>query len=472
MGTETNDSSNGRAGMFSESPNGGESDPLPADQPEKLNELGYTNTSSPSPTLPDELEREGSERSNKEDMKPPRCLRRFSFPYWFVASLYEFGVYINKLFQDSYAVHNYHETGDYAYMVISIGALVSPAILYVIYLLGSRFAKLASPKCGDWFTCMINGLLLIPWQIKGRAEVLQFTSQRICAGREPTSEEGEAVKTLNRQASVLEFFEQFYAGFLQLALQLYILGLTLISADNREPSISQIVGSCLAIISTVRAVRRKDDGILTGCLSYLGWLAFYASRVMAFSLAACIIHGWIALICAIHVIGMSAWITAIAWKSYQMPSDDSDTPEPLAFRRKTSIAFLVTAMFGLPSLVYWPIMFQLKERKRLLIFILVCACENVASFLLWFFSRGKENITFSTVEIVCSSILFGGFALGVFFIYLYSCCKPKYTDAVVMHDMKVENANSYGIFYAFFDATFKLPKTDGIHLHLKRIRNV
>jgi hypothetical protein len=41
--------------------------------------------------------------------------------------------------------------------------------------------------------------------------------------RAPQSNEKEDIASMQRNAEVLEFFEDFYAGFLQILLQLYIL---------------------------------------------------------------------------------------------------------------------------------------------------------------------------------------------------------------------------------------------------------
>jgi hypothetical protein len=48
-------------------------------------------------------------------------------------------------------------------------------------------------------------------------------SERICLCRAPQNNEKEDIASMQRNAEVLEFFEDFYAGFLQILLQLYIL---------------------------------------------------------------------------------------------------------------------------------------------------------------------------------------------------------------------------------------------------------
>ena len=50
--------------------------------------------------------------------------------------------------------------------------------------------------------------------------------------RSPKPEEQEDIQSMQRNAEVLEFFEDFYAGFLQILLQLYILMLQLAKTEN------------------------------------------------------------------------------------------------------------------------------------------------------------------------------------------------------------------------------------------------
>ena len=63
-------------------------------------------------------------------------------------------------------------------------------------------------------------------------DVLHFVSERICMCRSPKPEEQEDIQSMQRNAEVLEFFEDFYAGFLQILLQLYILMLQLAKTEN------------------------------------------------------------------------------------------------------------------------------------------------------------------------------------------------------------------------------------------------
>ena len=53
-------------------------------------------------------------------------------------------------------------------------------------------------------------------------DVLHYTAQRVCQRRSPDPKEQDDMKSMERNAEILEFFEDFYAGFLQILLQLYI----------------------------------------------------------------------------------------------------------------------------------------------------------------------------------------------------------------------------------------------------------
>lgn len=62
------------------------------------------------------------------------------------------------------------------------------------------------------------------------------------------------------------------------------------------------------------------------------------------------------------------------------------------------------------------------------------------------------------------------YAMGSLFILFYICCKPKYTDNVVYHDMQVRNAESFGMYFEFCDMAFKLTRKEDVETRLKEIR--
>lgn len=65
-------------------------------------------------------------------------------------------------------------------------------------------------------------MLLHCWQLKRHLDLLYFSAQRVCHFRPLKPEELEYKQNLKRDADVLEFFVNLYAGFLQLLLQLYL----------------------------------------------------------------------------------------------------------------------------------------------------------------------------------------------------------------------------------------------------------
>ncbi|CAG2122532.1 unnamed protein product, partial [Medioppia subpectinata] len=122
--------------------------------------------------------------------------------------------------------------------------------------------------------------------------------------RSPKTEEQEDIVSMQRNAEVLEFFEDFYAGFLQILLQLYILLLQLAKTDGFETKvlIGELIGSGLCVLSMMIAVRRRDDGPLTAVLSFVGWLSLFVSRVIVFSLIGSVIGIYVIILALIHAV--------------------------------------------------------------------------------------------------------------------------------------------------------------------------
>lgn len=226
----------------------------------------------------------------------------------------------------------------------------------------------------------------------------------------------------------------------------------------------EIIASGLTLISMLMAVRRRDDGILTGTLSVVGWLSITVSRAVAIALATTVIHSWTILFCLLHGTAISLWVTRIAIGTYH--SNDPSTV--FTTKRKVAMFFLVFALFGLPSLTYWPIMFELRKHKRPLIFLFVLLLENVLLVGLWVWC--KEEFGWNRHDHVLAFVAGGFFVLGTVFVLFYICCKPKYTDRVVYHDMKVRNADSFGMYFEFCDAAFKLTRQQELETKLKEVR--
>lgn len=385
---------------------------------------------------------------------------KFSFPWLLTLSVVQLCIYLNKLYQDSAAVGKYFADRDFNYCIVSAACLFAPALVYIIYVVAAYIKDQEEPETKEVGTRVVHGLLLVPWQIKGRVEVLQFSAQRVCQTRSLTSDELEEKCLLERQAAVLEFFEEFYAGLTQLLLQLYII---IVALDEKQPYkalTGEIIASGLTLMSMMAAVRRRDDGILTGSLSVIGWVSIMISRSIAIAMAARVLYGWMLLICVVHGLFVALWVTIIAIGTYQESAMNK--------KRKISLYFLIFSVFGLPSLTYWPLMFELKKKKRPLLFLLLLLLENVAFVVVWAFLR--EDKTWYKHDFILVAVAAGTYALGSLFILFYICCKPKYTDHVVYHDMKAKNTESFGMYFEFCDMAFKLTKKEAVETRLKEIR--
>ncbi|XP_054720022.1 uncharacterized protein LOC129229687 [Uloborus diversus] len=393
----------------------------------------------------------------------PMC-GRFSFPWLLTLSIVQLSIYLNKLYQDSSAVGLYFTQKDFNYCVVSTLCLFFPALVYIIYIVAAYVKDQEEAEAKEIGTKVVHGLLLVPWQIKGRVEVLQFSAQRVCQTRPLTPDELEEKSLLERQAAVLEFFENFYAGLTQILLQLYIIITSLDQKSQYKALTGEIIASILTLMSMLAAVRRKDDGILTGALSIIGWTSIAISRAVAISLGTTVVHGWMALALLLHGIMVAFWVTAIAVETHVKAA------ETVRFTKKRRLAlfFLIFAVFGLPSLTYWPIMFELKKHKRPLIFLFILFLENILFVALWLVL--KDNTVWGSHDYVCMTVTAVFFLLGALFILFYICCKPKYTDQVVYHDMKVRNADSFGMYFEFCDVAFKLSRKQDVEMRLKEIR--
>lgn len=242
------------------------------------------------------------------------------------------------------------------------------------------------------------------------------------------------------------------------------------------------------------AVRRRDDGKLTHFLSFFGWLSFISSRVLVFALVTTVIHSWMVVLCLIHVLVFSIWIYNIALESYGISSSSSNVTNAQwsSRRKRLSIAVLVFLFFGVPSLLIWPIMFQLKEGKRPLIFLLVSTIENLlllGVWLIWLMSNEGTHLNDSLVLFIIGIV--AATLSGDFLLMMYVFCKPKYTDQVVLYEIqqsrtmdaptlvrldgtnnRASNALQYGIFYEFCDIVFKLPSTHKIASGLEQVRQM
>ena len=418
----------------------------------------------------------------------PGFFMRVSFQRLVLFAVARLSIYIFKLFEDGYSVKEYKNQSDINFMLISAAGLVVPPVFYAIFLMGQNLTKDDILDTNELGTKAVNGLLLIPWQIKRHLDVLHFAAQRVCQWRQPTKDEQQDLQTIQRNAEILEFFEDIYAGFLQILLQLYIfLEFQGPKNDNMKFIQNQLIASVLSVLSMLIAVRRRDDGPLTGFLSFFGWSFVITSRIFVFSLVSTKIGGFLVLLLLVHVIAISVWVYNIAIESYKTSSPSEAAQELTNQRKKGSIAVMVALFFGIPSLLIWPIMFQLKQKKRPFIFLAIIVVENLLLLGVWFMGSG---VTLGADPYLIVGIIGGTTVAGVLFLSLYTCCKPKLTDQVVLHDIREAtaqdapsilrlnainarafNATQYGIYYEFCDLVFNLPSTHKLASDLQEIRN-
>ncbi|XP_027194563.2 uncharacterized protein LOC113789247 [Dermatophagoides pteronyssinus] len=391
---------------------------------------------------------------SEKPLQPDRTTRRRkNMGFWsktmfqriFLQSLCRLIIYLNKIYQDFGAVNTYHSEHAPYFEIISLLCLILPSMVFAIYQSFAEFIKNENFTAKAIITKFVNGLLLMPWQIKRHLDGLYFSSQNLCSFRPAKSDEKENLLFVNRNAETLEFFEDFYAGFIQVVMQIYILS---VETNNKYSFIiGEVIGSALSIFSMLIAIRRRDDGILTGFLSLIGWTSMFTSRILVFALAAIIIKQWIILLCLIHVIGFTIWVYKIA-----MEALDADPHADRSKKRGFGTIVLIFFFFGLPSLVMWPYMFHLKEKQRPLRFLSVAFIENLILVSLWYglhSTQAKTDIYWLMAVIITTT-------MATLFLSLYFCCKPSKVDQVVLHDMRYTDTDSYGIYFEFCDIVFNL----------------
>lgn len=84
----------------------------------------------------------------------------------FIFSLARMVVYINKVYQDVGAVQTYYDEKSFYFAIISVLSLVSPSLIYAIYLSFEEIIRAGKLELKPITTKFVNGLLLMPWQIK------------------------------------------------------------------------------------------------------------------------------------------------------------------------------------------------------------------------------------------------------------------------------------------------------------------
>lgn len=379
---------------------------------------------------------------------------RFTFQKVFTLFFIRLLIYLNKIYEDYGEIQTYHKEKNYFFELISLLCFLLPPIVYAIYEAGSEWLKNERVSVRTILTKIVSSFLLIFWQLKRHLDAIFYSVQNLFFIREARADEKEQLFLITRKAETLEFFEDFYAGFIQVAFQLYIL---LNLRDKNEQRnitiIKELIASGLAIFSMLVALRRRDDGWFTRGLSYLGWSAIFVSRSLVFALAMQIIGNWIFLICAIHVL----CYTIFVWKiSRDALEEDTTLSETQRAKRKGFLnLILVFFFFGLPSLVMWPYMFHLKQKGRPFIFLLVIFVENILLISLWFFIRTRKEVP-SSLDYYLAHTIIPATLLGAIALSLYFYCKPSLVDQVVLYDMRYSDTDSYGMYFEFFDTVFNL----------------
>ena len=181
----------------------------------------------------------------------------------------------------------------------------------------------------------------------------------------------------------------------------------------------------------------------------------FTSRVVVFALALTLFRVWFVPFFVVHAVGFSIWVYNIAVESHNEATDTqvTDNPETRPVQKnRFHLAILVFLFFGLPSLVLWPIMFQLKEKKRPLVFLFVNTVENAVLLVVWYFCKSTN----SPMDMYSLLVVVIGTLVADLFLSGYILCKPKLTDQVVLHDMRYQDTESFGIYYEFCDIVFRL----------------
>lgn len=257
-------------------------------------------------------------------------------------------------------------------------------------------------------------------------------------------------------------------------LQLHFIVTMASKGDTGYVIYSEVVGSSLAVLSLIKALQRRDDGCLTKALSFIGWIAFCGSRVFAFALLSSFVGAWVVIAILLHAAGATVFVFKIIKNAYQEQKDSipEGTPLPRHLRRKNDsvLAVLSFFLFGLPSLMYWPMMFSFKKASYVYSFLVVSACENLLFFVLWFVFKDKSHDhslghAFAVAILVLT-------AVGVLFLCLYMCAKPGLTDKVVLSHIRETNSNKYGIFFDFCNAVHVLPNVQNIDHRREQIERL
>lgn len=89
-----------------------------------------------------------------------------TFQFLLLVSFVRLVIYLNKLYADYDATVTYYNDRDIWFSVLSLASLLLPCFIYALYLLGRELVRKQSVTASELGTKAVNGLMLIPWQIK------------------------------------------------------------------------------------------------------------------------------------------------------------------------------------------------------------------------------------------------------------------------------------------------------------------
>lgn len=128
-------------------------------------------------------------------------------------------------------------------------------------------------------------------------------------------------------------------------------------------------------------------------------------------------------------------------------------PKKLTAKSKPNLFILSFLFFGLPSLMFWPMMFHLRENKRALKFLTLMTLENIMLLMgyIYYMWNGSTEQHYVLYVVIISNVV------AILFLTFYNLIKPTSTDYIVLYDMRQgEIKDSFGIYYDFCDIVFDL----------------
>ncbi len=207
-------------------------------------------------------------------------------------------------------------------------------------------------------------------------------------------------------------------------------------------------------------------------------MAMFAGRLLIFTLFLTAVYTLLfSLLLAVHVIAATVWVYSIAEEKWKK-SGISFNSLPLTV--------VTGVVFGLPSLILWPMMFQLNKKGRPLIYLLVVGLENAAMLGFWYLCKAPKSFNVfpnggsaPTADYYFFGLGVIGTVLGFLILLLYYCLKPKNTDKVVLNDIRNrdndddsdnEKEYQYGLYYEFCQVIFPLKVKESFAEELANLR--